>query len=302
MATVFLVFLVILGLVFLGFTLSTVYVVRQQSVAIVERFGKFHSVANSGIHVRLPFGIDYIAERIQLRLMQSEIVVETKTKDNVFVMMNVATQYRVNEENVKDAFYKLMRPEAQIKSYIEDALRSSVPKLTLDELFEKKDEIALEVQHQVAEEMTTYGYIIVKTLITKVEPDAEVKQSMNEINAAQRKRVAAQELAEADKIKIVTAAEAEAEKDRLHGVGIAQQRKAIVDGLAESIAELKEANVGMSEEQIMSILLTNQYLDTLNTFASKGNQTLFLPNNPNGVDDVRTQILSALRTEKNNVN
>ena len=301
MATVFLVFLVILGLVFLGFTLSTVYVVRQQSVAIVERFGKFHSVANSGVHVRLPFGIDYIAERIQLRLMQSEIVVETKTKDNVFVMMNVATQYRVNEENVKDAFYKLMRPEAQIKSYIEDALRSSVPKLTLDELFEKKDEIALEVQHQVAEEMTTYGYIIVKTLITKVEPDAEVKQSMNEINAAQRKRVAAQELAEADKIKIVTAAEAEAEKDRLHGVGIAQQRKAIVDGLAESIAELKEANVGMSEEQIMSILLTNQYLDTLNTFASKGNQTLFLPNNPNGVDDVRTQILSALRTEKNNV-
>ena len=301
MATVFLVFLVILGLVFLGFTLSTVYVVRQQSVAIVERFGKFHSVANSGIHVRLPFGIDYIAERIQLRLMQSKIVVETKTKDNVFVMMNVATQYRVNEENVKDAFYKLMRPEAQIKSYIEDALRSSVPKLTLDELFEKKDEIALEVQHQVAEEMTTYGYIIVKTLITKVEPDAEVKQSMNEINAAQRKRVAAQELAEADKIKIVTAAEAEAEKDRLHGVGIAQQRKAIVDGLAESIAELKEANVGMSEEQIMSILLTNQYLDTLNTFASKGNQTLFLPNNPNGVDDVRTQILSALRTEKNNV-
>ena len=300
MATVFLVFLVILGLVFLGFTLSTVYVVRQQSVAIVERFGKFHSVANSGIHVRLPFGIDYIAERIQLRLMQSEIVVETKTKDNVFVMMNVATQYRVNEENVKDAFYKLMRPEAQIKSYIEDALRSSVPKLTLDELFEKKDEIALEVQHQVAEEMTTYGYIIVKTLITKVEPDAEVKQSMNEINAAQRKRVAAQELAEADKIKIVTAAEAEAEKDRLHGVGIAQQRKAIVDGLAESIAELKEANVGMSEEQIMSILLTNQYLDTLNTFAAKGNQTLFLPNNPNGVDDIRTQILSALKTDNKN--
>ena len=213
-------------------------------------------------------------------------------------MMNVATQYRVNEQNVTDAYYKLMRPEAQIKSYI-DALRSSVPKLTLDELFEKKDEIALEVQHQVAEEMTAYGYIIVKTLITKVEPDAEVKQSTNEINAAQRKRVAAQELAEADKIKIVTAAEAEAEaeKDRLHGVGIAQQRKAIVDGLAESIAELKEANVGMSEGHIMSILLTNQYLDTLNTFADKGNQTLFLPNNPNGVDDIHTQILSSLKVD-----
>ena len=295
-----LLFLLFSFLIILGILISMLYVVRQQSVAIVERFGRYQKIATSGIHMRLPFGIDKIAARIQLRLLQSEIVVETKTKDNVFVMMNVATQYRVNEQNVTDAYYKLMRPEAQIKSYIEDALRSSVPKLTLDELFEKKDEIALEVQHQVAEEMTTYGYIIVKTLITKVEPDAEVKQSMNEINAAQRKRVAAQELAEADKIKIVTAAEAEAEKDRLHGVGIAQQRKAIVDGLAESIAELKEANVGMSEEQIMSIHLTNQYLDTLNTFAAKGNQTLFLPNNPNGVDDIRTQILSALKTDNKN--
>ena len=295
-----LLFLLFSFLIILGILISMLYVVRQQSVAIVERFGRYQKIATSGIHMRLPFGIDKIAARIQLRLLQSEIVVETKTKDIVFVMMNVATQYRVNEQNVTDAYYKLMRPEAQIKSYIEDALRSSVPKLTLDELFEKKDEIALEVQHQVAEEMTTYGYIIVKTLITKVEPDAEVKQSMNEINAAQRKRVAAQELAEADKIKIVTAAEAEAEKDRLHGVGIAQQRKAIVDGLAESIAELKEANVGMSEEQIMSILLTNQYLDTLNTFAAKGNQTLFLPNNPNGVDDIRTQILSALKTDNKN--
>ncbi len=276
---------------------STLYVVRQQTVVIIERFGKYQTISGSGMHVRLPFGIDKIAARIQLRLLQSEIVVETKTKDNVFVTLNVATQYRVNEQNVTDAYYKLMRPEAQIKSYIEDALRSSVPKLTLDELFEKKDEIALEVQHQVAEEMSTYGYIIVKTLITKVEPNAEVKQSMNEINAAQRKRVAAQELANADKIKIVTAAEAEAEKDRLHGLGIAQQRKAIVDGLAESIQELKDANVGMTEEQIMSILLTNQYLDTLNTFAAKGNQTLFLPNHPEGIEDIRTQILSSLKAK-----
>ncbi|HHP6125286.1 TPA: SPFH domain-containing protein [Streptococcus pyogenes] len=284
-------------IVILALVASTLYVVRQQSVAIVERFGRYQKTATSGIHIRLPFGIDKIAARVQLRLLQSEIIVETKTKDNVFVTLNVATQYRVNEQNVTDAYYKLMKPESQIKSYIEDALRSSVPKLTLDELFEKKDEIALEVQHQVAEEMSTYGYIIVKTLITKVEPDAEVKQSMNEINAAQRKRVAAQELANADKIKIVTAAEAEAEKDRLHGVGIAQQRKAIVDGLAESIQELKEANISLNEEQIMSILLTNQYLDTLNTFAAKGNQTLFLPNTPSGVEDIRTQVLSALKTK-----
>lgn len=293
----FLVLLAIIALLILGVIASTLYVVRQQTVVIIERFGKYQTTSGSGIHVRLPFGIDKIAARIQLRLLQSEIIVETKTKDNVFVTLNVATQYRVNEQNVTDAYYKLMRPEAQIKSYIEDALRSSVPKLTLDELFEKKDEIALEVQHQVAEEMSTYGYIIVKTLITKVEPDDEVKQSMNEINAAQRKRVAAQELANADKIKIVTAAEAEAEKDRLHGVGIAQQRKAIVDGLAESIQELKDANVGMTEEKIMSILLTNQYLDTLNTFAAKGNQTLFLPNHPEGIEDIRTQILSSLKAK-----
>ncbi|MGY3781549.1 SPFH domain-containing protein [Streptococcus gallolyticus] len=292
-----LIVLAIFLIIILSVVASTLYVVRQQTVVIIERFGKYQTTSGSGMHVRLPFGIDKIAARIQLRLLQSEIVVETKTKDNVFVTLNVATQYRVNEQNVTDAYYKLMRPEAQIKSYIEDALRSSVPKLTLDELFEKKDEIALEVQHQVAEEMSTYGYLIVKTLITKVEPDAEVKQSMNEINAAQRKRVAAQELANADKIKIVTAAEAEAEKDRLHGVGIAQQRKAIVDGLAESIQELKNANVGMTEEQIMSILLTNQYLDTLNTFAAKGNQTLFLPNHPEGIEDIRTQILSSLKAK-----
>ena len=293
----FLVLLAIIALLILGVIASTLYVVRQQTVVIIERFGKYQTTSGSGIHVRLPFSIDKIAARIQLRLLQSEIIVETKTKDNVFVTLNVATQYRVNEQNVTDAYYKLMRPEAQIKSYIEDALRSSVPKLTLDELFEKKDEIALEVQHQVAEEMSTYGYIIVKTLITKVEPDDEVKQSMNEINAAQRKRVAAQELANADKIKIVTATEAETEKDRLHGVGIAQQRKAIVDGLAESIQGLKDANVGMTEEKIMSILLTNQYLDTLNTFAAKGNQTLFLPNHPEGIEDIRTQILSSLKAK-----
>ena len=294
----FIIFVLFLLLVAGVIVISSLYVVKQQSVAIIERFGRYQKISDSGIHMRAPFGIDKIAARVQLRVLQSEIVVETKTQDNVFVTMNVATQYRVNESNVKDAYYKLMRPESQIKSYIEDALRSSVPKLTLDELFEKKDEIALEVQKQVAEEMSTYGYIIVKTLITKVEPDAEVKQSMNEINAAQRKRVAAQELAEADKIKIVTAAEAEAEKDRLHGVGIAEQRKASVDGLADSIKELKGANVDLTEEQIMSILLTNQYLDTLNNFADKeGNNTIFLPANPDGVENIRTQILSALKAK-----
>ena len=286
-------------LLILIFSLSTiVFVVKQQTVAIVERFGKYQFTANPGFHLKLPWGIDRIAARVQLRLLQTEMTVETKTADNVFVTMNIATQYRVNEQSIKDAYYKLMKPGEQIKAYIEDALRSAVPKLTLDDVFEKKDEIALEVQKTVAEEMQTYGYIIVKTLITKVEPDAEVKQSMNEINAAQRKQDASQMLANANKIQVVTAAEAEAEKDRLHGVGIAEQRKAIVDGLAQQITEIKKLGVALDEEQIMAILLTNQYLDTLNQFAAGGNSTIFLPSGAEGAESLRTQILSAIKAGK----
>ncbi|ARE26651.1 SPFH domain-containing protein [Lactococcus cremoris] len=293
--------LVILAIVLLIliFSLSTiVFVVKQQTVAIVERFGKYQFTASPGFHLKLPWGIDRIAARIQLRLLQTEMTVETKTADNVFVTMNISTQYRVNEQSIKDAYYKLMNPGEQIKAYIEDALRSAVPKLTLDDVFEKKDEIALEVQKTVAEEMQTYGYIIVKTLITKVEPDAEVKQSMNEINAAQRKQDASQMLANANKIQVVTAAEAEAEKDRLHGVGIAEQRKAIVDGLAQQITEIKKLGVALDEEQIMAILLTNQYLDTLNQFAAGGNSTIFLPSGAEGAESLRTQILSAIKAGK----
>ena len=286
-------------LLILIFSLSTiVFVVKQQTVAIVERFGKYQFTANPGFHLKLPWGIDRIAARVQLRLLQTEMTVETKTADNVFVTMNIATQYRVNEQSIKDAYYKLMNPGEQINAYIEDALRSAVPKLTLDDVFEKKDEIALEVQKTVAEEMQTYGYIIVKTLITKVEPDAEVKQSMNEINAAQRKQDASQMLANANKIQVVTAAEAEAEKDRLHGVGIAEQRKAIVDGLAQQITEIKKLGVALDEEQIMAILLTNQYLDTLNQFAAGGNSTIFLPSGAEGAESLRTQILSAIKAGK----
>ncbi|MEI3646542.1 SPFH domain-containing protein [Lactococcus lactis subsp. lactis] len=286
-------------LLILIFSLSTiVFVVKQQTVAIVERFGKYQFTANPGFHLKLPWGIDRIAARVQLRLLQTEMTVETKTADNVFVTMNIATQYRVNEQSIKDAYYKLMNPGEQIKAYIDDALRSAVPKLTLDDVFEKKDEIALEVQKTVAEEMQTYGYIIVKTLITKVEPDAEVKQSMNEINAAQRKQDASQMLANANKIQVVTAAEAEAEKDRLHGVGIAEQRKAIVDGLAQQITEIKKLGVALDEEQIMAILLTNQYLDTLNQFAAGGNSTIFLPSGAEGAESLRTQILSAIKAGK----
>ncbi|BED92542.1 MAG: SPFH domain-containing protein [Candidatus Paraimprobicoccus trichonymphae] len=235
---------------------STFYTVQHQSIAIIERFGKFHRTAEAGLHSRTPFGVDRIVQRIPLRIQQHSIEIETKTKDNVFVHLNFAVQFQVNIQKVVDAYYKLSAPIVQIKSYVEDAIRSSLPKYTLDESYEKKDDITHDVFDTVFNEMLEYGYIIIKTLITAIEPAREVKESMNAINAAQRHRYAVQELADA-------------EKDRLHGEGIANQRKAIVDGLSESFNELKSS--GLSEKDIMSILLTEQYL-ALHTFAKHGNQ------------------------------
>ncbi|MCL2333088.1 MAG: SPFH domain-containing protein [Actinomycetia bacterium] len=291
-AAIVLVFLVFFAFTFLILLLSTLFIVQQQTVAIVERFGKFRRTAEAGLHARLPFGIDRVVQRMPLRIQQNDIEIETKTKDNVFVLLSLAVQFQVDDKKVVDAYYRLSAPTAQIKSYVEDAIRSSLPKYTLDESFEKKDDIARDVFDTVSAEMSEYGYIIIKTLITTIEPAREVKDSMNAINAAQRQRQAAQELANADKIKVVTAAEAEAEKDRLHGVGIAEQRKAIVDGLSESFNELRSS--GLSERDIMSILLTEQYLDAVNTFAKAGNHAIFLPASASGAEDIRTQIMSAL--------
>lgn len=290
------IYVVIALVVVLFVLLSSLFIVQQQTIAIVERFGKFRRIAAAGLHVCAPFGIDRIVQRMPLRIQQNNIEIETKTKDNVFVRLNLAVQFQVDNKKVVDAYYKLSEPVAQIRSYVEDAIRSSLPKYTLDESYEKKDDIARDVFDTVSNEMFEYGYCIIKTLITSIEPAQEVKDSMNAINAAQRQRQAAQELANADKIKIVTAAEAEAEKDRLHGEGIANQRKAIVDGLSESFNELKTS--GLSEKDIMSILLTEQYLDALNNFAKNGNHVIFLPASANGAEDIRTQIMSALAASK----
>ena len=271
---------------------SSYYIVRHQTVQIIERFGKFNKVSYAGLHFRLPFGIDRIAKTLSLRVQQNNIEIETKTKDNVFVVLDLAVQFKVDSSKVTDAYYKLSTPNAQIQSYVEDAIRSSLPKYTLDESYEKKDDIARDVFDTVSSEMSEYGYVIIKTLITSIEPDEQVKESMNAINASQRQKCAAQELANADKIKIVTSAEADAEKDRLHGEGIANQRKAIVDGLSKSFNELKTS--GLSEKDIMSILLTEQYLDALHTFAKYGNHVIFLPAGASGAEDIRAQILSAL--------
>lgn len=216
---------------------SGLFVVREQNVAIIERLGKYNRVARSGLNFKIPI-IEKVATRLDLRVLQGDMEVENKTKDNVFVNMSIAVQYKVDSLNVFKAFYGLDEPSSQMASYIEDAIRAAVPKLSLDEVFEKKDEIALDIQETVAEEMKAYGYIIVKTLITSVEPAQIVRDSMNDINATQRKRMAAKKLAEAKKIEIVTAAEAEAEKARLNGLGIANQRAEIVNGLSESIVPI----------------------------------------------------------------
>lgn len=292
MSFILLFFTFILIIFIISSFVSFMYTVQHQTVAIIERFGKFLKISDAGLHFRAPFGIDRIAKRINLRVQQTDIEIETKTKDNVFVVLSLAVQYKVDNKKVFDAFYKLSTPSAQIQSYVEDAIRSSLPKYTLDESYEKKDDIARDVFDTVSIEMSEYGYVIIKTLITSIEPDEAVKNSMNAINASQRQKCAAQELANADKIKIVTAAEADAEKDRLHGEGIANQRKAIVDGLSESFNELKTS--GLSEKDIMSILLTEQYLDALHSFAKYGNQVIFLPAGANGAEDIRAQILSSL--------
>jgi regulator of protease activity HflC (stomatin/prohibitin superfamily) len=283
---------IVLVIVVLIIIAKGIYVVPQQQIAIIERLGKFHKAADAGFHIKIPI-IDRIAGKPSLRVFQLDNDIPTKTKDNVFANIYVAVQYRINKSNVVDAWYQLDNPVAQITAYVEDAIRASIPTLTLDDTFEMKDDIANKVQETISEEMEKYGYTIIKALITSIEPGQSIKDAMNGINEANRRRVAAQELAEADKITVVVRAEAEAKEAELRGQGIAAQRQAIVDGLAASVEQLTKT--GLSEDQVMGVLLTNQYLDSLNKFADKGNSTIFLPAGPEGAENIRTQLLSALR-------
>jgi regulator of protease activity HflC (stomatin/prohibitin superfamily) len=285
----FIVLLIFLAIIFIA--LGPFVVTQQQNAKIIERLGKFTRVAYPGLSLKVPL-IDRAVCNLNLRVRSLEASLETKTKDNVFVDVVVATQFRIDPQKISTAYYELTRPEEQIQSYIADALRSAIPTLMLDETFENKEEIALQVQQNVAEGMANFGFIIVKTLITSIDPAPEVKQSMNAINAAQRQRHAAQELAEAEKIQIVTKAGAHAEEARLKGLGLAQQRQEIINGLATSINELTKFDI--DENQIISLLMLNQYMDTLNSFAEYGNSTLMLPGAPNGVADLQSQILQSL--------
>jgi regulator of protease activity HflC (stomatin/prohibitin superfamily) len=270
-------------IIIIGFLLyNTFFTVSQQTVSVVERLGKFVRIAGAGLNFKIPF-IETVSGRMSLRVLQLDMPVETKTKDNVFVKVAVSVQYHVKIDKIYDAFYKLTNPSAQITSFIFDVVRAQVPKMDLDDVFEKKDTIALAVKEELSELMSDFGYDIVKALVTDIDPDAKVKTAMNEINEQQRLRVAAEQKGEAEKILVVKRAEAEAQSMRLQGQGIADQRKAIVEGLKESINEFQETVPGTSSLDVMNLVLVTQYYDTLKEIgANNKSSTLLLPSIPDG--------------------
>jgi regulator of protease activity HflC (stomatin/prohibitin superfamily) len=266
------------------------FTVQQQSCAIIERFGKYHRICKSGLHFKIPF-IDSVSTRLTLKIKQLNVSVETKTKDNVFVNLVVAVQYRVLADKVYEACYMLQDPEQQIKAFVFDLVRAQVPLLVLDDVFSKKDDIAVAVKSELEGQMAEFGYGIIKALITDVNPDPNVKAAMNEINTAQRLRIAATEKGEAEKIMKIKQAEAEADSSILHGKGIAGQRQAIIEGLGESVDEFVKQIPGVSPSRVMDMVLMIQYIDTLKEISggSKSN-VIFVPHTPGNVKDLATQI------------
>jgi len=285
--------IVTFALTFLMFiAASMLFTVEQERVAIVQRFGKHQQVATAGLNVKIPM-IDKVVTTVDLRVQEMIVHVETKTLDNVFVRLAVAVQYQVRDPY--NAFYKLSRPQQQIESFVFDVVRARVPSLELDHLFAAKDDVADAVRDQLAGIMAHFGYNIVRTLVTDIDPDAEVKASMNRINAAERLKLAAEREAEAAKIHRVKAAEAEAESKHLQGLGIARQRKAIADGLSESAELVQDHLEGVSAETVMSLLLLTQYFDTLQNMAEQsGTRTIFLPHTPAGMSQIYEQVQQAI--------
>ena len=247
----------ILSILFILLLFGTFFIVKQQSAAVVERFGKFVSIRHSGLQIKIPV-IDRVAGRLSLRIQQLDVVVETKTKDDVFVKIKVSVQYKVIKDKVYDAFYKLDFPQDQITSYVFDVVRAEVPKMILDDVFEKKDDIAIAVKGELNDAMQNYGFDIIKTLVTDIDPDAQVKESMNRINASEREKVAAQFEGDAQRILIVERAKAEAESKRLQGQGIADQRREIARGLEDSVKVLNGVDIN-SQEASALIVVTQHY-------------------------------------------
>lgn len=271
--------------------LGGLFVVKQQTAAIVERFGKFLSIRQSGLHFKIPL-IDRIAGRISLRILQLDVIVETKTKDDVFVKLKVSVQYKIIQEKVYEAFYKLDYPQDQITSYVFDVVRAVVPKMKLDDVFEKKNEIADAVKGELNDAMINYGYDIIKALVTDIDPDAEVKAAMNKINAAERKKVAAQYEGDAERILIVEKAKAEAQSKRLQGQGIADQRREIARGLEESVDVLNK--VGINSQEASALIVVTQHYDTLQSIGGETNSNLILlPNSPQAGSEMLNNMVAS---------
>jgi len=281
----------ILVILFIIIVFSGIFTVKQQTAAVVERFGKFLSIRNSGLHFKIPV-FDQIAGRINLKVQQLDVLVETKTKDDVFVKLKISVQFQVIKLNVYDAFYKLESPNDQITSYVFDVVRAEVPKMKLDDVFERKDDIANAVKRELNQAMSNYGYDIIKTLVTDIDPDAQVKSAMNRINAAEREKVAAEYVAEAERIKIVAKARAEAESKRLQGQGIADQRREIARGLEESVDVLNK--VGINSQEASALIVVTQHYDTLQSIGEHTNSNLILlPNSPQAGSDMLNNMIAS---------
>lgn len=274
---------------------SFFFIVKTKEAAIIETFGKFSSVAGAGLRMKIPL-IQRIAGRMNLKILELPVTVETKTKDDVFVKVVISVQYMVSPgvENIEKAFYALDNPARQITSYVFDTVRSEVPGLELDEVFEEKARIAVSIEKELNDVMQGYGFTIVKSLVTDIDPDQKVKNAMNEINASKRLKEAAKEKAEADKIQVVAIAEADAESKRLQGEGIANQRKAIASGLQESAEDLQQAIPGSDAMTVMNLLMVTQYFDTLQEMAKSGVNTVFMPSNPGAINNYSDEIMKAM--------
>ena len=282
------------ALIVLIIFLSSFFTVNTAEVAVITHFGEFKRIATPGLNWKLPF-FDAVAGVVSLRVSQISLTMETKTKDNVFVTIPISVQNRVRPEKVYDAFYKLSDPTAQIKSYVEQVILGHVPGMTLDEVFASQSSIAAAVKQELDADMATFGYEIVNVLVTDIVPDAKVKSAMNDINAAQREQVAANARGEAEKILVVKKAEAEAESKALQGQGIANQRKAIIEGLQVSIEQFQKVVDGASSRDVMQLVMVTQYFDTLKSIGENDRtNTLFLSHSPGSVKDVSDQIMESM--------
>ncbi|GJM32567.1 MAG: protease [Saprospiraceae bacterium] len=271
--------------------LSGVFTVKQQTIVLVERLGKFQSIKGPGLQFKIPLA-DRIAGRVNLKIQQLDVLVETKTKDNVFVKLKVSVQFMVLKDAVYDAFYKLENPYEQITAYIFDNVRAEVPKMKLDDVFERKDDIAIAIRRELEDAMNEYGYGIVKALVTDIDPDHEVKVSMNRINAAEREKLAAEYEGEAERIRIVAKARAEAESKRLQGQGIADQRREIARGLEESVEVLNK--VGINSQEASALIVVTQHYDTLQSLGENTNSNLILlPNSPSSASNMLTDMVTS---------